>query len=66
MNDSIQPPPEWCEGNDLDNFVLLLQGLKDSLADEDTGESTGEDTGADAGRPCVPRPAEAAGERTGD
>ncbi|MDH6112416.1 hypothetical protein P3T36_001299 [Kitasatospora sp. MAP12-15] len=32
MNNAIKPPPEWCQGTDLDNFVILLRGLKDSLA----------------------------------
>ncbi|MFF7632420.1 hypothetical protein ACFZB9_04600 [Kitasatospora sp. NPDC008050] len=31
MNETTTPPPEWCEGTDLDNFVLLLNGLKESL-----------------------------------
>lgn len=34
MSDENQPPPEWCEGTDVDNFVLLLEGLKGSLAED--------------------------------
>ncbi|MDH6134051.1 hypothetical protein P3T37_003450 [Kitasatospora sp. MAA4] len=43
MNDTITSPPEWCQGTDLDNFVSLLRGLKDSLA-EDLAELEGEGT----------------------
>ncbi|MCX4747186.1 hypothetical protein OG455_16950 [Kitasatospora sp. NBC_01287] len=28
------PPPEWCRPGDLENFVLLLSGLKESLAED--------------------------------
>lgn len=28
------PPPEWCQGTDLDNFVTLLRGLRGSLEED--------------------------------
>ncbi|WP_157536345.1 hypothetical protein [Kitasatospora mediocidica] len=57
MDDTITPP-EWCEGTDLDNFVSLLRGLKDSLAEDleelegrkDPAGARGEAVGGRVGR----------------
>ncbi|WP_329566850.1 hypothetical protein [Kitasatospora sp. NBC_01266] len=39
MNEtSTTTPPEWCQPGDLENFVLLLNGLKDSLAQEQSAD----------------------------
>ena len=34
MNETTKPPPEWCQGTDLDNFVTLLRGLRGSLEED--------------------------------
>ncbi|GAA1985822.1 hypothetical protein [Kitasatospora viridis] len=34
MNESSTSPPEALQSGDLENFVLLLDGLKQSLAED--------------------------------
>ncbi|MDH6118019.1 hypothetical protein ABH930_003258 [Kitasatospora sp. GAS204A] len=42
MNEtSATTPPEWCQPGDLENFVLLLSGLRESLAEDQGAQDQG-------------------------
>ncbi|MEY9945442.1 hypothetical protein [Kitasatospora sp. GAS1066B] len=51
MNEtSATTPPEWCQPGDLENFVLLLSGLRESLAEDQGAQEQSAQVGGAQGQ----------------